>query len=174
MVLVGVAAGAQMSFFWVLSELVPMEHRFIWNSGSYAMAIPFIALGPKISQCFQDNTKVHWRGIFYTMISVNALSTLLWIVFYHPPTFHMLHRSKTRMQIVREFDIVGLLMFTAGLLLFLMGLSWVGDTSHLSKTADSCKGGLCLSLEKCARDCHNNRRIYRPGGVLCVGSQGEA
>ena len=149
MVFVGVAAGAQMSFYWVLSELVPMEHRFIWNSGIYAIAIPFVALGPKISQSFQTNTSVRWRGTLYTMIGVNTLSTVLWFSFYHPPTFHMLHKSKSRMQIVKDFDFLGLFLFSAGLLLFLMGLSWASNIlAHLSRIQSNDRiGWFSLSME---------------------------
>lgn len=42
-VLIGVAAGFQISFFWVVSEIVPMNRRFIANSGIYLFSVPTVS-----------------------------------------------------------------------------------------------------------------------------------
>jgi len=47
-------------------------------------------------------------------------------LFYHPPTFHMLHRTKMAKEILLHFDWIGLLLYTAGTTILLMGLSWGG------------------------------------------------
>ncbi len=47
-------------------------------------------------------------------------------LFYHPPTFHMLHRTKMAKDILLHFDWIGLLLYTAGTTILLMGLSWGG------------------------------------------------
>jgi hypothetical protein len=57
---------------------------------------------------------------------MNAVGTASWYFFYHPPTFEMKHGVGRKMQFVKDFDYVGTLMVTLGLLLFLMGLSWGG------------------------------------------------
>ena len=64
------------------------------------------------------------------MVGVNAASALLYFLFYTPPTFHMKFRNRTKMQQLKDFDFVGMFLFTAGLLLFLMGLSWGGSVSN--------------------------------------------
>ncbi|KAL2833915.1 fungal trichothecene efflux pump [Aspergillus cavernicola] len=122
--LIGTAAGFQCSFFWVVSEIVPMKRRFIANAGLFLWTN---TLGPRIAFTIQDNTPVQWRGCFYYLIAMNALSVALWFFFYHPPTFHMLHKNKTARELIREFDFVGLLLFSSGMVLFLMGLNWGGS-----------------------------------------------
>jgi ATP/ADP translocase len=47
---------------------------------------------------------------------------------YHPPTFGEKYgNQKTKWQMIRDFDFIGLILFTGGLLIFLMGLSWGGS-----------------------------------------------
>lgn len=72
----------------------------------------------------QNNTSSHWRGCFYWMIGVNAVSTLCYYFFYHPPTFKMLYRTKTLRKILADFDYIGLVLFSLGLLLLIMGMQW--------------------------------------------------
>ncbi|KAJ5270830.1 hypothetical protein N7505_006588 [Penicillium chrysogenum] len=125
--LIGIAAGFQCSFFWIVSEIVPMKRRFIANSGLFLWTLPTNILGPKIAITIQNNTAVQWRGCFYYLTGLNALSVALWFFFYHPPSFHMLHRDKTVKQMVLEFDFIGLVLFSAGMILFLIGLNWGGS-----------------------------------------------
>ena len=74
---------------------------------------------------------MQWRGCFYYLTGLNALSVALWFFFYHPPSFHMLHRDKTVKQMVLEFDFIGLVLFSAGMILFLIGLNWGGVSAPL-------------------------------------------
>lgn len=61
------------------------------------------------------------------MIIINFLSGALYFFFYHPPTFNMKYKNRSKMQQLKDFDFVGCLLFTAGLILFVMGLSWGGS-----------------------------------------------
>jgi hypothetical protein len=70
---------------------------------------------------------VKWRGSFYFMTGVNALSALCWFLFYHPPTFKMLHRKKLAKDLLLHFDWVGLILYTGSLTVFLLALSWGGQ-----------------------------------------------
>lgn len=47
---------------------------------------------------------------------------------YHPPSFGTKHSEdgKTKMQLVKEMDFVGLLLGVAGCVLFLLGVNWGG------------------------------------------------
>jgi predicted acyltransferase len=50
--------------------------------------------------------------------------------FYHPPTYDQLHvHGKTKWQQFKELDFGGLFLFLAGIVLFIIGLSW-GGTVH--------------------------------------------
>lgn len=124
-VLSGIAAGSQISFFWVVSELVPMSHRFLANSAIYFITIPFTGLGAKIAGSFVNDTSVGWRGCFYLLLAVNATGTLLWFFCYHPPKFQQLHTRRSRMQVIKDFDLFGMLLLTGSFLVFLIGLGWV-------------------------------------------------
>ena len=47
---------------------------------------------------------------------------------YFPPTFDEKYaRRKTKTQVVKEFDFIGLILLVGGLLIFLMGISWGGS-----------------------------------------------
>ncbi|KAH6679631.1 fungal trichothecene efflux pump [Halenospora varia] len=145
--LIGLAASTQLSFSFVSNELVPMKYRFLTNAWLYIWTIPISGLGPAISKAFILYTASGWRWCYYLMIIINSLSGALYFFFYHPPTFEMKYRSRSKMQVLKDFDFVGCLLFTAGLLLFVMGLSWGGGlyawkSGHVIGTIVS--GSLCL------------------------------
>lgn len=49
--------------------------------------------------------------------------------FYHPPTYDQLHvHGKSKWQQFKELDFGGLFLFLAGIVLFIIGLSWGGST----------------------------------------------
>jgi hypothetical protein len=63
----------------------------------------------KSPRCFAETSKAHCSS-------------------YHPPTFNeKWAHKKTRRQVFEEFDFIGLVLFSGGLLVFLMGLSWGGS-----------------------------------------------
>ncbi|OBT52119.1 hypothetical protein VE04_06965 [Pseudogymnoascus sp. 24MN13] len=96
--LVGIGAAVQLSYAFVVGEIVPTKYRFL--------ATGFV--------------------IYYLLIALNAAATLAWYLFYRPPSFSMKHGSGHKMKFVKDFDYVGTFLVTMGLLLFLMGLSWGG------------------------------------------------
>lgn len=63
-----------------------------------------------------------------------GLAILFLFFFYHPPTFDLLHECKTKRQLIKELDYVGIFLWTAGLTVFLMGISW-GGTMYPWKSA---------------------------------------
>jgi MFS family permease len=91
----------------------------------YFWVVPPAVFGPSIAYGFVQNTSVSWRGIYYLLITTNGLACICWILFYHPPTFVMLNR-RSRLQLFRDFDWPGIILFSGGLIIFLMGLSWGG------------------------------------------------
>lgn len=62
----------------------------------------------------------------YTDFALDAVSLAFWVGFYFPPDFAHLHRVRSRWQEIKGIDYVGIFLFTGGLLLFLLGLSWGG------------------------------------------------
>lgn len=125
--LIGLGASAQLCFAFTINELVPFKYRQLGNAYCYLWGIFSSAVAPIISYAFVVKTSVGWRGVFYLLIALNAIGLLCWIFFYFPPDFHMKHGRASKMKYIKNFDYIGTVLATAGLLLFLMGLSWGGS-----------------------------------------------
>jgi hypothetical protein len=65
--------------------------------------------------------------VYYLLIILNGATALLYAAFYFPPTFHQKHGRDTVMSWLKNFDYGGLLLYTAGLVLFILGLSSGGS-----------------------------------------------
>ncbi|CAK7223839.1 hypothetical protein SEUCBS140593_005367 [Sporothrix eucalyptigena] len=145
-VLLGIAGGVQISYFWIISEIVPMKWRFAANSFIYVCSFTSW-LGPKISYDFFTQTAAGWRGSYYLLVALNGLSTILFWLCYHPPTFKMLHRRSALTNLVKTFDWVGLVLYTGSFVAFLIGLNWGGSSypwgsAHVLGTLIGGIGGL--------------------------------
>lgn len=58
---------------------------------------------------------------------MNTIAVALFYFFYHPPSYHLLHvGGKSRLKQLRDFDWIGMALFTAGLTIFLISLNWGG------------------------------------------------
>lgn len=124
----GIAAATQLSYFYVMGELVPMKYRLAGNAFCYLFCFPGSGVAPLISNAFiQYQPKTGWRGCYYLLIGINLASFLCWFFFYHPPTFRMKHgQNASVIEYIKKFDYVGTTLYTGGLLILLMGLSWGG------------------------------------------------
>lgn len=62
------------------------------------------------------------------MTAWHGCAGIFLFVFYNPPTFHTKHRvdGKTKLDLLREMDYVGLFLFTVGCTLFLIGVNFGG------------------------------------------------
>lgn len=126
-VIIGLAAAVQVSFLSMLGELTPIRHRFLINGFIYLwIAVP-AGFGPAIAYGFVLHTAAGWRWCYYFLIIINGISTTCFYFFYFPPTFRMKQRSHTKWELVKKFDFVGLFLYTAGVTLFLLGISWGGS-----------------------------------------------
>jgi hypothetical protein len=126
--IMGIAAATQLSYFYVMGELVPMKYRLAGNGFCYLFCFPGSGVAPVIANAFiKYQPKVGWRGCYYVLIGVNLSSFLCWFFFYHPPTFRMKHgQNASVIKYIKEFDYVGTALYTGGLLIFMMGLNWGG------------------------------------------------
>lgn len=127
-VLSGLAGSVQLSFPMAIGELVTNKARPLWISGIFMSSLQFACFGPVIAQTFVTNTAAGWRWSFYINIIVAGLAAILLFFFYHPPSFQLLHKNRSRMDQLKRLDFVGLALFISGLVLFLMGLSWGGQS----------------------------------------------
>lgn len=126
--MIGIAAAGQLSFGIVIGELVPNKLRAPAITIIFLSALPFAVFGPSIGRAFIDNTAAGWRWSYYIGIICNAIALVLYQFFYHPPKYDQLHvHGKTIKQQLMEFDWIGLVLYLAGVVLFLIGLSWGGQ-----------------------------------------------
>jgi MFS family permease len=127
-VLAGLAASVQLSFPIVIGELVPNRHRAVANGVILLTAVPFSVFGPVIARSFVLHTAQQWRWSYYLNAIFSGIVVVLYYFFYHPPTYQMLHaRRETKIILWKAIDVGGAILFSAGLALFLLGMSWGGQ-----------------------------------------------
>ncbi|KAK3116460.1 hypothetical protein LTR53_003186 [Teratosphaeriaceae sp. CCFEE 6253] len=125
-ILGGLAGAVQISFTVAIAELVPNKHRPLWVGAIFFSSFEFACFGPVLAQVFVSNTAAGWRVSYYINIAVSTCAVACFYFFYHPPSFQLLHEDRTKMQQLKRQDAIGLVLFTGGLILFIMGLSWGG------------------------------------------------
>lgn len=122
-VFLGVASGTQLSYHFVLGELIPLKYRYVSVAVLYLCSYPGSGFAPVISNIFISRYSVGWRGLYYILIAINAIATLLWTFFYFPPNFRQKHEGQSKMKFVKQFDYVGMLLLVGGFTVFLFGIS---------------------------------------------------
>lgn len=124
---IGIGAGVQLSFGVAVGELIPNKYRGLGISSIFVSALPVTAFGPVIIRALILHTAAGWRWSFYINVILLTIVVALFYFCYHPPTYEMLHaRGAQRVPRWKMVDVVGVVLFTAGLLVFLLGLSWGG------------------------------------------------
>lgn len=58
---------------------------------------------------------------------MTTISGILLFFCYHPPKFRLLHKHQTKLEILRHFDWVGLVVFVGAITVTLLGISWGGQ-----------------------------------------------
>lgn len=51
-----------------------------------------------------ENPKLGWRWTYHINTIIVAVAVVLLFIFYHPPTFDLLHERKTKRQILKQLD----------------------------------------------------------------------
>ena len=77
------------------------------------------------------------------MFSFESSAVIGLYFFYKPPSFETKHKydGKSRMDLLKELDYVGLFLFTSGCVLLLLGLNWVCGTASIAEDySDRLKG----------------------------------
>ena len=91
------------------------------------MANHFSSFSPLIGYAFITYTKIGWRACYWWCFAWEVVTAILLFFFYNPPSFDTKHEDdgKTRLQLLKELDYFGLLLFIASCLLLLLALNWV-------------------------------------------------
>ncbi|KAK2053642.1 MFS general substrate transporter [Colletotrichum caudatum] len=151
-VFVGLGSATQVSFPYLISELVPMNYRYFASTYIYTLLIPVAGLAPVVATTLAANTAYSWRSCYYILIVINALALMCWAVFYHPPSWTELTARESggahdKKSTLRHIDYGGLFLLSSGLLLFLLGISWGGSIYPWTSVAVLCTiilGGVIL------------------------------
>ncbi|KAI0127123.1 fungal trichothecene efflux pump-domain-containing protein [Xylariales sp. AK1849] len=130
----GLGETVQLSFNVAVGELVPNKYRPMVLSFIFLSNAPIATFGPIIARKFIENTSLGWRWCYYINIIAVGLAVILLSLSYHPPTFQLLHERKSKKEMLKKLDYIGIFMWTAGLTLFLMGIS-LGGTIYPWKSA---------------------------------------
>ncbi|KAF2397466.1 MFS general substrate transporter [Trichodelitschia bisporula] len=130
----GAGSGFLEMAFGAVQEVVPNEWRMA-TIGIFDLSSIIAQMMPLIAWVMIRNTHT-WRNSYYLMIGFQVLNFISLFFFYHPPAFKTKHKfdGKSKMQLLKEFDWIGLFLFIAGCTLFIVGVSW-GGTLYPWKSA---------------------------------------
>jgi MFS family permease len=133
-VLFGVGSGLLETCFSAVQEIVPNKSRGLYT-GLMDISSVVSQIMPLIAWVMIKYTGT-WRNMYYLMIGFQSLACVWLYCFYHPPTFKTKHASdgKTKAQLLKEFDWIGLFLFISGCALFIVGVNW-GGTVYPWKSA---------------------------------------
>ncbi|OQV08550.1 hypothetical protein CLAIMM_12803 [Cladophialophora immunda] len=142
-VFMGLGGGVHTCHGLTVGEVVPNKWKFLGVATASSFNIlptgfgAFIGMRcsglrvlytkPEIFTALKLVREYNWRYIYYIFIPCMGLCILLQFLCYRPPSFRQLHGTRTRGEELRRIDYVGILLMVAGILLFLLGVSWGGQ-----------------------------------------------
>jgi len=127
--LFGIGSGFQELCYACVQECVPNRYRVMAVGGlDVSLALAFSS--PVVAYAFIAYQPIGWRGAYWYLFSYHSFAFLLLFLFYKPPDFNMKHHDdgKTKLQLLAQMDWVGVLLFAAGGILFLVGINFGGRT----------------------------------------------
>jgi len=124
----GIAGAIQQTASASVSELVPRKYRPQAASTVAGSGIIGGAFGIPIA--IHLATKLSWRWSFWVSLLCSGIGALGLFCFYFPPTFEEVHSRdhRTIWQELKDFDFIGVILFTGGITVLLVGISWGGVT----------------------------------------------
>ncbi|KAI5357134.1 putative major facilitator transporter Str1/Tri12, major facilitator superfamily [Septoria linicola] len=130
-VMLGLAAGVHTCYGLTVGEICP----HIWKFFVVAVTVVFPNVVPTGFGAYLANMLVDfgantdgWRWIYYMYLIMQGVALILMVLFYHPPNFRQLHGDeRTVMDELKRVDWIGMVLLVAGLVLFLLGVSWGGQ-----------------------------------------------
>jgi hypothetical protein len=106
-----------------MQEIVPNEWRMV-TIGLFDAAAIIAQMMPLVAWVIIKYT-ANWRNAYYVIIAFEAFTLIYLFIFYHPPTFKTKHSEDglTAWGVIKDFDWIGLVVFTAGCSLFIIGIN---------------------------------------------------
>jgi len=105
-----------------ISELLPNKYRSIGLAWTELNILPFATFGPLIARTLTENAS--WRWVYILGAITGVISIVGTAIFYHPPSHPLI--AVTRRQLLSKVDYLGILLYSAGITLFLIGSNWGG------------------------------------------------
>lgn len=104
-----------------------MKHR-VRAIGIFEFGGVIALMSPLIAWAMLSTTPLGWRTVYWYLFALEVYSLTMIVVFYRPPNFNTKHRrdGKTRWQTFKELDFIGIALFSAGCIIFLIGVNWGG------------------------------------------------
>ncbi|CAK7200619.1 hypothetical protein SEUCBS139899_003317 [Sporothrix eucalyptigena] len=123
-VLTAVAGAAQQLYPLLVQELVPNKYRVWAQAFIMATVVPTIGFGTLFARAFVANTALAWRWCYWLNVIVCGISILLFAFCYFPPDFQTINKNLTKMEEIKRIDYGGLFLYSAGLILLLLGFTY--------------------------------------------------
>ena len=156
--LFGIGSGFQELCYACVQEIVPNRYRVMAVGGlDTSLALAFSS--PLVAYAFIAHQSIGWRGAYWYLFAFHVFAFVLLFLFYNPPDFKMKHRQEglTKLQLLSQLDYIGLFLFLAGGVLFLLGVNFGGRTypwTHAGSLGPIIIGGCCFialaAWEACA------------------------
>lgn len=123
--LIGIGSAMHQLAWSCLSEMVPKKTRGLALGIFTASLAPASAFAPVIGNAFVVHSS--WRFAYWLPFALDGTALVLVFFFYRPINQYIRHEGETVMQQIAALDWIGLLLLTAGLVLFLLGISFGGN-----------------------------------------------
>ncbi|RFU24960.1 hypothetical protein B7463_g11378, partial [Scytalidium lignicola] len=132
--LIGFGAGMIFICFAAIPEILPNKYRGAGLAYSeLAINLPWGVVATLVaSQIAQHAT---WKWLYWMIVIYAGFTGGGVLLFYYPPTRPRRDYDKTRRQQLAELDWIGILLYTCGLTVLLVGLGWAGSEGHAWKSA---------------------------------------
>lgn len=127
-VVYGVATTTQLTFPFIIQELVPNQYRGLAQGLVTLLVLPFAGFGSIIARQLIEYTAFGWRWCYMINVIFNATTLVLLVFCYFPPSLNDLHTRWTWKTELRKIDYGGVFIFSAMCVLILLGLNWGGST----------------------------------------------
>jgi hypothetical protein len=129
-----------------------------------------------MAYAFIAHTSAGWRAVYWFIFSIEAVSFTMVLTFYWPPSFKTKHQhdGKSKLDLLKAQDYLGLALFTAGLTLLLLGINWVrrSDTRvtrvRAGQSLTIASGGFNSPMEERVHHYANRDRSGTAGRSRCL------
>ncbi|KIV90325.1 hypothetical protein PV10_07639 [Exophiala mesophila] len=119
--------GGQAASFAVVSEILPRKYRAIGQASlNVSQGVAGMAGVLFCGALLQNGGSEGYRIYFYVVAGLFAVATASIAFFYDPPP-RELQKSLTHLDKLKSLDLVGMGTFTAGAILFSVGLVWANS-----------------------------------------------